>query len=112
MHSVPTASPVLKRNLASTETLTFSWHSVPCGSRHGNVTHYEYSLRVAGQSEEGGIVENSNTTERAATFDDPLPCTSYAFKVRAYTIIGPGPWTAETYSEIDVIGNQDTTFTI
>ncbi|XP_038066583.1 angiopoietin-1 receptor-like [Patiria miniata] len=100
--NTPTAAPVI-RSTASNNSITFSWDPIPCGSRRGNITHYEYRFRDPGPYEEVNSIKKRNISKLSVTFHDLSPCTTYSFRVRAYTRIGAGLWTNWTHQDTVVI---------
>ncbi|XP_038066586.1 uncharacterized protein LOC119736642 [Patiria miniata] len=99
---IPTAAPVI-RSTASNDSITFSWDPIPCGSRRGNVTHYEYAFRGLGPQEDSTPSKKGYVSELSVTFRDLSQCTTYSIRVRAYTRIGAGPWTNWTQQDTVVI---------
>ncbi|XP_022097200.1 receptor-type tyrosine-protein phosphatase T-like isoform X2 [Acanthaster planci] len=100
--STPNAAPVL-RSAASNDSITFSWDPIPCGSRRGNITHFEYRFRGSGPQGKDKATKKKNVTQPSVTFRDLSPCTNYSIRVRAYTNIGHGPWTNWTVQDTVII---------
>ncbi|XP_038066653.1 receptor-type tyrosine-protein phosphatase T-like [Patiria miniata] len=98
----PTAAPVI-RSTATNDSVTFSWDPIPCGSRRGNITHYEYRFKTPGSQQENRPPEKRNISQLSFTFHDLSPCTTYSIRVRAYTRIGAGPWTNWTEQDTVVL---------
>ncbi|XP_038066637.1 receptor-type tyrosine-protein phosphatase mu-like [Patiria miniata] len=100
--NVPSASPVI-RGTATNDSITFSWDPIPCGSRRGNITHYEYRFKGPRPQEKGKTNEKSNISKLSVTFRDLSPCTTYSIRVRAFTRIGAGLWANWTHQDTVVI---------
>ncbi|XP_038066639.1 receptor-type tyrosine-protein phosphatase T-like [Patiria miniata] len=100
--NVPSASPVI-RGTATNDSVTFSWDPIPCGSRRGNITHYEYRFKGPRPQEKGKTNEKSNISKLSVTFRDLSPCTTYSIRVRAFTRIGAGLWANWTHQDTVVI---------
>ncbi|XP_038066631.1 uncharacterized protein LOC119736688 [Patiria miniata] len=96
----PTGTPILGESTASSDNITFTWSQVPCGGRGGNITKYRYKLMKRGNAT---AIEKEDTTATSVTFRDLSPCTSYAFRVRAFNGERKGPWTNESYQDTVVI---------
>ncbi|XP_022097201.1 receptor-type tyrosine-protein phosphatase T-like [Acanthaster planci] len=89
--SIPIAAPVLRRAV-SNDIITFSWDPIPCGSRQGNITHFEYRFQKQNQQGQFETIDSNNVTNRSVTIPNFSSYTNYSIRVRAYTRIGPGPW--------------------
>ncbi|XP_038066650.1 receptor-type tyrosine-protein phosphatase delta-like [Patiria miniata] len=100
--STPTAAPVI-RSAATNDNVTFFWDPIPCGSRRGNITHYEYRFKEQIPREQEKNIEKKNISRLSVTFGDLSPCTTYSIRVRAFTRIGAGPWTNWTQQDTVVI---------
>ncbi len=86
----------------TSETLTFEWEEVPCGSRQGNITYYQYELYdVDMQFIKGDKVEAPITN---VTIVDLVPCTSYYFRVAPVTQIETGPYSDNLLANTSVAG--------
>ena len=83
----------------TSSSLTFQWTQPPCGSRHGFIEHYSYTLT----SEAG-----TNTGETSMTIirlDGLRAKTEYAFSVAAWTGFGMGPYAGKVQTT-GTNGNQ------
>ncbi len=85
------AAPVIDVNdvNSSESSLAFSWAPVPCVSRGGNITRYQYDFKRSDES----TSRKSYTTSYFAVFEGLLPCTSYSFRVRAWASNNKSKWT-------------------
>ncbi|XP_038066579.1 uncharacterized protein LOC119736637 [Patiria miniata] len=86
---VPLVGPNLIYTSSSNQNARFSWHPIPCGERGGNITGYTYELRGAS----GAVIETENTTAESVEVDGLSQGAPYSFRLRAFTRVGPGPWT-------------------
>ena len=99
MYLAPVAAPTNLQYSATTDSLTFTWDEIPCGSRCGNITIYEYTFA----SKEG------NVTGRSETFDQLTACTNYTFKVKGVNSVSSGPYTSELSAATEAEG-EDTAY--
>ncbi|XP_038068353.1 neogenin-like [Patiria miniata] len=100
--TVPVATPVNITSVATANSLSFGWDPVPCGRRGGPLTGYSYRF---GKSGSGRPMTSRDAGSDSATFLSLPACTSYWFKVRAYSsaIWNFGPWTDETQADTQMI---------
>ena len=63
----------------------FIWDAPPCGHRHGHITGYEYEFETDGKYDQN---TSSNTTEVSNLDINEIR----RFRVRAFTVVGPGPY--------------------
>ncbi|XP_072017099.1 neogenin-like [Amphiura filiformis] len=85
LESAPLGSPsCLGVDSSIKEQLTFSWELPYCGKRNGKIDQFEYEFGMSGH--------NYNTTDLFVTFNNLEHFTEYVFRVRAWTIMGPGPF--------------------
>ena len=95
INTVPQMHAALKTDpIATSDSLSFSWHPLPCQSRGASGLRYAYSLKMGDTVMEGDI-ETDDTT---VTFPGLIPCTEYTFELRAVNEIGNGPLLVEITS--------------
>ena len=93
VHSTePAASPenVQATNISSTAIMV-TWEAVPAIDRNGIIINYEVHfqpLQFTGEL----ATDTINTTELSANITGLDKYVEYNISVRAYTIIGPGPY--------------------
>ncbi len=81
----PVAAPINLQYSATTDSLTFTWDEIPCGSRGGSITSYDYTFDLTPGS----------VTRRSEAFDQLTACTNYNFKVKGVNSASSGPYTSE-----------------
>ena len=85
--SVPSAQPP---NVELTEvqpsSLTFTWQSLPCTTRNGEVT-YQYELL-----HQSNVIISQRTSDTSALLSPVIANTDYEFRVAASTSAGTGPY--------------------
>nr|XP_054764447.1 angiopoietin-1 receptor-like [Lytechinus pictus] len=74
--------------------MSFAWQPPPVDQRNGLIIVYECSVTYVTES---GVYQSDveNVTDTEVTLRHLIPNMKYSFKVRAYTSVGPGPFTAE-----------------
>ncbi|XP_022089248.1 receptor-type tyrosine-protein phosphatase F-like isoform X2 [Acanthaster planci] len=98
--SVPSLAPVLTGSNISSESITFNWEPIPCGSRGGDITGYIYEVQ---DSTGTMVVDSQSVSVEMAVVVGLTPCTIYSFKVQAETSKGPGPWTEDMEVETSAV---------
>ena len=91
---VPIGSPEnVSVMVLSSTAIRISWNEVADINQHGIITEYEIMLQpltLFGEpNEEGSIVDSTNLS---ITFMDLEEYVQYNISVRAYTSVGPGPY--------------------
>ena len=66
-----------------------SWEHVEEIDQNGVIVSYEVSSRIA---LDGSVASLMNTSSLNISFEVPVECMWYIIEVRAYTIMGPGPF--------------------
>ncbi|XP_033636797.1 receptor-type tyrosine-protein phosphatase kappa-like [Asterias rubens] len=77
----------IQLTVISNTTLSSSWHQPECGSRHGVITQYSYTLTTA----DGAVIRRNTTTDRSLELTDLIPFTQYTLSVAAMTSFKSGP---------------------
>ena len=91
--SEPEVAPEISDIAATRNDIRFVWNDIPCEQRGGNITTYEFELKKGKTNEEWEPTnEKTNVTRTYKNFSKLAPCSTYEFRVRAYTSAGPGPW--------------------
>ncbi|XP_071799489.1 angiopoietin-1 receptor-like [Asterias amurensis] len=87
--SAPSGPP---RDITSTvvtnTTLSFSWDQPECGSRHGVITQYSYTLT---STDDGAVIRNNNVLSASLDLTGLIPSTHYTLSVAAGNSFGLGP---------------------
>ena len=89
---VPGAAPVVSTN-ASQRSINVSWMMLDCQDRRGNITMYE--VRYTSTDFGENIDQTLNTSsgdELSLEVGGLEEFANYTIEVRAYTAIGPGPY--------------------
>ena len=89
---VPGAAPVVSTN-PDQRSIDVSWMMLECQDRHGNITMYE--VRYTGLNFEENVNQTLSTSsgdETSLEVDGLEEFANYTIEVRAYTAVGPGPY--------------------
>ncbi|XP_072019232.1 phosphatidylinositol phosphatase PTPRQ-like [Amphiura filiformis] len=89
--AVPVNPPADVRNtVTAKKSLSFAWGEVPCGSRSGMISGYEYTLT----NMKTGEVESGTTSfsVKQVTLSGLVECTTYNFTIAGRTSVGIGPY--------------------
>eukprot|EP00057_Strongylocentrotus_purpuratus_P031007 XP_783327.2 PREDICTED: receptor-type tyrosine-protein phosphatase F [Strongylocentrotus purpuratus] len=90
--TIPTEAPdAITVDLVTSREIEFSWREPPCGTRHGDIVHYEYQLLDA----KNDRTLMATTTETVVQIGFLTPYTEYRFSVRAASLKGYGPFSQE-----------------
>ena len=76
-------------------SINVSWMMLECQDRHGNITMYE--VRYTGLNFGENVNQTLNTSsgdETSLGVNDLEEFANYTIEVRAYTAIGPGPYSS------------------
>ena len=87
----PGVAPEVVSIIPDEQSVNVSWMMLNCQDRHGNITMYEVHYSIVGDS----VNLTSNTTngdETSLIVDRLEEFTNYTIQVRAYTAVGPGPY--------------------
>ena len=94
--------------LSSTQ-IAVSWDEVPAIDQNGVITMYEVQFEPL-QTFNGTIYTNSvnitNTSMMSTVLMDLEEFVNYSISVRAYTSIGPGPYSIGIVERTDTDGEQ------
>ena len=92
---VPGAAPVMISTIPDQRSINVSFMMLDCQNHHGNITMYE--VRYTSSNFENNTVLTLNTLngdETSLQVGGLEEFTNYTVEVRAYTVIGPGPYSA------------------
>ncbi|XP_071799499.1 uncharacterized protein [Asterias amurensis] len=78
----------IQLTLISNTTLSSSWDQPECGSRHGVITQYSYTLT---STDDGAVIRRNTTIDTSLELTDLIPFTQYTLSVAAMTSFGSGP---------------------
>ena len=73
------------------QSINVSWMMLDCQDRYGNITMYEVCYSVIGDSV-NLTLNTTNGNETSLLVDGLEVFTNYTIQVRAYTAVGPGPY--------------------
>jgi len=90
MLSVPTGSPQNFTAIGHSSTsIRLQWDAPPRKHRNGEIVLYEVLYH---QQRPSTVDWTTNTTEQSVMVEGLETSTDYNFMIRAYTAVGPGPW--------------------
>ena len=95
--------------LSSTE-IEVSWEEVPAISRNGIIIMYEVQYEPLETFDEQISIETVNITDISILSTDLTGLeeyVEYTISVRAYTIVGPGPYSSGVVETTDEAGNKN-----
>ena len=90
---VPRVAPVIVSIIPDKRSINVSWMMLECQDRRGNITMYEVRYSVIGDSV-NLTLNTTNGDETSLLVDGLEEFTNYTIEVRAYTAVGPGPYSA------------------
>lgn len=90
------------------DTLVFNFSGLPCGTRHGNITRYNYELR----NTDTGNVTRGTTTRRVIYAEGLDPVTEYGIKINAENSAGAGNFSEEVLQRTTEAPDSNVTTTI
>ena len=89
--SAPSASPQsVTAFVLTTSSVTVAWEEVPATQLNGILATYEVRFQPTGQM--GGATVLQNSTEQNTIVTGLNGNVNYSVSVRAYTAVGPGPY--------------------
>ena len=91
-YAVPRVAPAMVSATPDQRSINVSWMMLECQDRRGNITVYEVRyIRSDGVSQ----TENTTSGDDTSLLVDGLEeFTNYTIEVRAYTAVGPGPYSS------------------
>ena len=89
----PGVAPEVVSIVPDKRSVNVSWMMLDCQDRHGNITMYEVRYSIVGDNVEQTMNTN-NGDETNLTVGELEEFTNYTIEVRAYTAVGPGPYSA------------------
>ena len=104
-HVVPSAPPQsVLLTVTSPSEISMFWSEVPPVHRNGVITLYEVSYSSLSNSEDSHnpVTTLLNTTHLSVNLTGLEEFVNYSFQVRAYTEVGPGPYSEQQYVRIGV----------
>ena len=91
---VPGAAPVVS-TVPDQRSISVSWMMLECQDRHGNITTYEVRNTSSDFGDSVDLTLNTTNGDETSLLVDGLEeFTNYTIQVRAYTAVGPGPYSA------------------
>lgn len=72
--------------------MDISWQAPPCIHTNGEITEYEYEIKVADGDPSQKPVVNTVRGNTRTRISGLRPLRKYYVRLRAYTRKGPGPW--------------------
>ena len=76
-------------------SINVSWEMLECQDRHGNITMYEVRYTDLNFGENvNQTLNTSSGDELSLMVDDLEEFANYTIEVRAYTAVGPGPYSS------------------
>ena len=89
----PRVAPEVVSIIADKQSVNVSWMMLDCQDRHGIITMYEVHYSIVGDSVYV-TVNTTNGDETSLIVVGLEEFTNYTIVVRAYTAVGPGPYSA------------------
>ena len=87
--TAPSAPPVIdKAEAEDAHTISVTWKEIAEKDQNGIIIVYTVAYKVEGQPTQLSL----NTTDKNTVIKGLKPYTSYCFRVRGYTKIGPSDW--------------------
>lgn len=88
--SVPTGAPQNFTAIGLSPTsIQLQWDLPAQKHRNGEIVMYEVLYH---QQKQSTVDFATNTTDKTMKIEGLEPVTDYNFQIRAYTAVGPGPW--------------------
>ncbi|XP_072044269.1 uncharacterized protein [Amphiura filiformis] len=104
--SVPYGSPNnVKQMLLGDGIIIFTWEDPPCDIRNGDIINYEFEYWIPSQTAER---TRETTSRNEVTLTGLSSNETYAFRVRAYTSKGPGPFSETIFASASDSGSDST----
>ena len=87
--SAPSGPPTdVTASASSSTSITVNWSGVKENEQNGNITHYEIELSALNETKSVLV----SFTERSVEVLDLEEFTVYSVSVRAFTVVGPSPY--------------------
>ena len=93
--SGPSGFPTdIQATAVSSTTIRVEWNNVEEAERNGNITHFEIiiSESLSAAVNESNISVQVSWKDRDFVFEDLEEFTEYNVFLRAFTVVGPGPF--------------------
>ena len=87
----PVAAPVVTI-VAARQSINVSWMVLNCQDHHGNITMYE--VRYTSSDNVNQTLNTSSGNDTSLLVEGLKEFTNYTIEVRAYTSVGPGPYSS------------------
>ena len=96
-HTVPSAPPFnVQAQALTSSSIQVTWDEVPVRQQHGTITNYEVEYKQETYSSVDNVQSMSVTSPTLMVNLTLLhEYTEYFIRVRAYTSVGPGPYSIE-----------------
>ena len=106
LHSTEPASPPLNVSITdvTSTTITVTWDEVPAIERNGIITEYEVEYNQS--TFDVNSTQTVNVTSRMVELTDLHEFVNYLIRVRAYTSVGPGPYSSAINRTTDQDGQS------
>ena len=88
---VPGAPPVVSA-IPNEQSINVSWMNLDCQDSHGNITMYEVHYVSSDFGDHVNQTLSTSGDETSIEIVGLEEFANYTLKVRAYTIVGPGPY--------------------
>ncbi|XP_070564232.1 tyrosine-protein kinase receptor Tie-1-like isoform X4 [Ptychodera flava] len=107
---VPSGPPInIVASNITTDSMTLNWEEPEEDKRNGLISRYDYVFRT---KDDSGYRRARSVRGTSETFSYIASGTAFAFKVRAYTSKGPGPYSNEVIAITDQVITSPYTRTI
>ncbi len=84
------------------------WRPLSVEETNGVIT--QYTISVTESDTESVSIVSTNSPYPNATLQSLHPFYTYAFKVRAETVAGPGPYSTESLIQLEEAGSKITSY--
>ena len=96
LHAAPDIAPnIVMVTVVNSTAINVTWEEIPLMNRNGIITTYEVLLEPLQTFDEQLTYQQMNTSDLYILLDDLEEFVGYNISVRAYTSIGPGPYSEE-----------------
>ena len=98
LHAAPDIAPnIVMVTVVNSTAINVTWEEIPLMNRNGIITTYEVLLEPLQTFDEQLTYQQMNTSDLYILLDDLEEFVGYNISVRAYTSIGPGPYSEEEF---------------
>ena len=92
------APNVVTITVVTSTTINFTWEEIPSVNRNGIITTYEILLEPLETFDGQLLARQMNTSDLFILLSDLEEFVGYNVSVRAYTSIGPGPYSDKVFA--------------